>query len=477
MLVRRSVGRRSGRRFGPLANLLFSDDFSSLSLRNAVDTARKNQIRNSALYIAGVGPLSDKKDPANDGSTPENWYHYKNQSALSVAITAVGTATVDGVSVRTATFRVSGNAAGGGEVWIHPEHEEALRATAGENWTLSGYARSESGGTGTTNITWMEMIIVSNSDAGVSAGNAVGAVFPIQSTLTRTSASLTVGADGNYVQVAWRFFHNAGAIDFYFTLAAPQVEKSATVTALDYRSSEGSGTWNTDYFNGATPTGADEEQYYVNVARDGTRLSGGNNPFSVASSVLSITGAPAAGGNPVFGRSFTSGMLTTRGSFAFKHGYIEIRTKLPLGGGWWPALWGLPLSQGGYAGLPELDYLETWTNAPNELHGNVHSYATGVHLAATMRHNPPSLTDDYHLYGCDWQANGLKWYFDRQLYNYSSASDWGTLIPPSDIENAPMYILLNLAMGGGGYGAFNNTGQAPGSMLVDYVRVWDAKPF
>src|SRR5277367_6828612 len=97
------------------------------------------------------------------------------------------------------------------------------------------------------------------------------------------------------------------------------------------------GTWTTHYpFNGGTGgTGNDrtlatnnEAQIYVDPAYAGTGTAPlGLNPFAIANGVLSITAAPtlAALQPLLYNLPYTSGMLTSDGSFAQQYGYFEMR--------------------------------------------------------------------------------------------------------------------------------------------------------
>src|SRR3546814_16415113 len=63
------------------------------------------------------------------------------------------------------------------------------------------------------------------------------------------------------------------------------------------------------------------------------------DPFSVDDGVLTITAAvtPQNLLSEVEGKPYTSGLLTTRDSFAQSYGYLEIRADMPEGQGRWPA--------------------------------------------------------------------------------------------------------------------------------------------
>ena len=52
-----------------------------------------------------------------------------------------------------------------------------------------------------------------------------------------------------------------------------------------------------------------------------------------------------------------------------------------------------------------------------------------------------------------------------------------TYADPSHIPNQPMYVILNLAIGGWERGQLHPRAKDfPATMLVDYVRVWSHKP-
>ncbi len=57
----------------------------------------------------------------------------------------------------------------------------------------------------------------------------------------------------------------------------------------------------------------------------------------------------------LFNNEYISGILTTQGRFSQKYGYFEIRAKIPVGVGVWPAFWMLA-DDGGWP--PEVDIME-----------------------------------------------------------------------------------------------------------------------
>ena len=101
-----------------------------------------------------------------------------------------------------------------------------------------------------------------------------------------------------------------------------------------------------------------EQQIYVDPRYGGRATTPlGLDPFKVKDGVLSIVASrtPPALKPVLFNNEYISGILTTQGSFAQKYGYFEIRAKIPVGIGVWPAFWMLA-DDGGWP--PEIDVLE-----------------------------------------------------------------------------------------------------------------------
>jgi hypothetical protein len=65
----------------------------------------------------------------------------------------------------------------------------------------------------------------------------------------------------------------------------------------------------------------------------------GENPFSDADGVLTISTTPAAPGSNPYNLPYDSDLITTYGSFHQLYGYFEVRAELPAGTGLWPGFW------------------------------------------------------------------------------------------------------------------------------------------
>jgi beta-glucanase (GH16 family) len=77
----------------------------------------------------------------------------------------------------------------------------------------------------------------------------------------------------------------------------------------------------------------------------------------------------------------------------------------------------------------------------------------------------PDMSATFHRYGLLWTRDFVAWYFDGDL-----VADTTT---PEDMHR-PMYMLLNLAVGGNGTlpGRPDKSTKFPGNFLVDYIRVY-----
>jgi beta-glucanase (GH16 family) len=228
----------------------------------------------------------------------------------------------------------------------------------------------------------------------------------------------------------------------------------------------GNGTWTTyfpwDKYN-AQPAHniAGEQEVYVDPQFAGTGSTPlGLNPFSINNGVLTITAAPtpAALKPSLWNLDYTSGALTTFGSFSQTYGYFEMRADLPDAKGVFPAFWLLPAD--GTHNV-ELDIME-YIGETNTVYDTAHwgSDATSQ-TATTIRTFVPDLSSGYHTFGLLWTPSYLTWYVDgTEMYKI-----------PTPIEaNKPMYMLLNYAVGGAWPGAASGGALPP--FNIDYVRAY-----
>ena len=225
------------------------------------------------------------------------------------------------------------------------------------------------------------------------------------------------------------------------------------------------GTWRPDYgYQGAngvgsyTLTGNGELQIYTSPYFRDHNGDFSESPFVAnGDGTMSIVARPST--NPeLFGYHYTSGMISTKESFAQTYGYFEMRAELPQASGGWPAFWLVP-ADGSWP--PELDVMETLTNDPHSDWTTWHSQADGSHTSHGIASFVPDTASGFHTYGVLWTATDLVWYVDG-VETFHQAT-------PADM-NKPMYMIANLALGGWG-GSIDNA-QMPESLTIDYIRAY-----
>ncbi|UVF18413.1 glycoside hydrolase family 16 protein [Microvirga terrae] len=172
---------------------------------------------------------------------------------------------------------------------------------------------------------------------------------------------------------------------------------------------------------------------------------------------------------------YSSGMITSSGcnkwekgvgcqdlsSFSQAYGYFEVRAKVPKGKGLWSAFWLLPID-GSWP--PEIDIMEVLGSSTTQAVQTYHFNDTsGKRAKAGTSYSGSDFSTGFHSYGVDWQPGKLIWYVDgKETYRFSSPS----------VSAKPMYLLLNLAIGGHWPGDPDAATPFPSTMEVDYVKVY-----
>ena len=178
--------------------------------------------------------------------------------------------------------------------------------------------------------------------------------------------------------------------------------------------------------------------------------------------------------------NWTSARLKTQGLYQFTYGRVEARMKLPVGDGFWPAFWmlGANINSAGWPQCGEDDIMEwvqsyTPTTTSSTSHGPGYSGANGIGAQYTFPDGGRIDDGNYHIYGILWSPNLLQYYRDSTSNIFLTITP--SSIPSGDqwVFNNPFFILLNLAIGSGGFpGPTDSTTPSTATMLVDYVRVY-----
>jgi beta-glucanase (GH16 family) len=176
------------------------------------------------------------------------------------------------------------------------------------------------------------------------------------------------------------------------------------------------------------------------------------------------------------GDSYTSARLVTRGKISMGYGLVEVRAKLPEGQGLHPAIWmlGDNITSVGWPQCGEIDIMElvnTGTTFHNAIHGPKISDPSGGWLQSSEGPAPGNLASDYHVYQLYRAPGLLKIGIDGMVvgqYTPESIPDNASWV----FDDAPMYLTLNIAVGGEWPGPVAPETHFPATMLVDWVRFW-----
>ncbi len=172
--------------------------------------------------------------------------------------------------------------------------------------------------------------------------------------------------------------------------------------------------------------------------------------------------------------AYTSARLTTQHKFEFHYGRVEARIRIPRGQGIWPAFWmlGSDIDSVGWPASGEIDIMENIGKTPNTVYGTVHGsgYSGANGISSAYPSNQP-LADDFHVYAIEWEPNEIRWYLDDTLYQTIRKAD---LNGKQWFFDHDFFLLLNVAVGGGWPGNPDATTEFPQTLLVDYVRVYQA---
>ncbi|RYG47782.1 MAG: glycoside hydrolase family 16 protein [Chitinophagaceae bacterium] len=169
---------------------------------------------------------------------------------------------------------------------------------------------------------------------------------------------------------------------------------------------------------------------------------------------------------PFENQNYTSARLISHGKYQFTYGRIEIRAKLPTGGGTWPALWmlGSNFTSAPWPACGELDIMEQIGNDPGKVHGTLHHPGHFGANGSNGHTMVPDCSTEFHVYKADWSPTHIKFYVDDNLfYTFENNAS----LP----FNHDFFLILNVAMGGN-FGGAIDPAFVQSEMLVDYVRVY-----
>ena len=225
---------------------------------------------------------------------------------------------------------------------------------------------------------------------------------------------------------------------------------------FNYTGSPESSKWNYNIGRGDNGWGNNEAQYYTNRSEN----------VKVENGYLTIT----AKKENYEGAEYTSTRMLTQGKFDFTYGKVEVRAKLPSGGGTWPAIWmlGSSISTVGWPACGEVDIMEHVGNNQGNVQSAMHTPSS---YGGTVNHGSQFLDDvssEFHVYAVEWTSEKMIFSVDDVVhYTYNPSTKDNNTWP----YDSNQFIILNIAMGGG-FGGTIDSNFVSSTMQIDYVRVY-----
>ena len=180
-------------------------------------------------------------------------------------------------------------------------------------------------------------------------------------------------------------------------------------------------------------------------------------------------------------KQYTSARLNSK--FAFKYGRLDVRAKLPIDAGTWPAIWllGKNINEPGayfassfgttnWPACGEIDVMEHGifpTQPINYIQSTLHTTSSFGNSMNNGGIIASDLANNYHVYSMNWSPNQISFLLDGVIYYTYNPTTKDPNTWPFDKEQ---FILLNVAMGGWAAPIPANFVQS--SMSIDYVRIF-----
>lgn len=169
----------------------------------------------------------------------------------------------------------------------------------------------------------------------------------------------------------------------------------------------------------------------------------------------------------------TSASVMTKDKVKFTYGRVDIRAKLPICLGSWPALWLMPNDDvyGYWPNSGEIDIMEHVGFNPYNIYFTAHcAEQNGSDNKYHGSTSLPTCTTEFHVYSLEWSENRLDWYIDgkRKWTVVKNSNTWRGWP-----YNKDFYLIMNTAFGGSWGGQKGVDLEAlPITFEIDYVRVF-----
>ncbi len=173
---------------------------------------------------------------------------------------------------------------------------------------------------------------------------------------------------------------------------------------------------------------------------------------------------------------YTSARMVTKNKGDWKYGRIDVRAKMPIGQGLWPAIWMLPTDSvyGGWPKSGEIDIMEYLGHEPERMFGTIHyGHDFWRFNSQGLELESGTFADDFHVFTVLWDEDCIQFQMDG--INVGLANTRSTTLPTTFPFDQEFHLILNVAVGGNLPGNPDGSTVFPQRMEVDYVRVYQEK--
>ncbi len=174
---------------------------------------------------------------------------------------------------------------------------------------------------------------------------------------------------------------------------------------------------------------------------------------------------------------FTSGRIVTRGKMAFVTGKIEVKAKIPVQKGSWPAIWMLADDASSWPDCGEIDIMEHVVTHGDQVAYAIHTNHNNHTNNTAIGKKVPlaNVGSDYNIYGLEITEDELIFFLDEKEIGVIKKSDVCKGLSKEDEWKAwpfttEFHLILNIATGG--WGGPVEPDFVSDKMEVEYVRVY-----
>jgi beta-glucanase (GH16 family) len=341
-------------------------------------------------------------------------------------------------------------------------------------------------------------VFCSHKDSGVTddSDNSTVADFVVIKKNTTDSTNyfvFTSTAQGSYKHLEWVFPEETLQNDTIFTYYFPKkgtytvklcliqtdggsvtASKTVSVATDDPNYVPNKLIWSDEFDGDTLNTSNWSNETDIDVNNEWEKYTNGTN-LKIKDGILTITAKLVGTGQNKY--DYTSGRVNSYGKREFLYGRMEIRAKMPVGRGTWPATWMLGANIGSvsWPACGELDIMEHVGYDPTWIQGSIHSPSSYGSTVNYGRFKVSDCESAFHIYGMTWTPEKISYFVDDPddpyyTYNpsYKDDSTWPF--------HKPCFFILNLAIGGswGGLAGVDDS-IFPVDMQIDYVRVYNYK--